>query len=59
MAYELLVEDKAKEKMLYENSEFWKYHPDITIEILDLALSNQTQPDQHKVLKKFVEMVCL
>lgn len=56
MAYELLNEDPAACK-LYENAEFWKYQPEVNFEMFNIELTNRTQPEEHKLLKKFVEMV--
>ena len=58
MAYELIGEDKEKERFIYEDLDFWKYQPEVNMEILDLELRNRTQQEQHMILKKFLELVC-
>lgn len=58
MAYELIGEDKEKEKFIYEDLDFWRYQPEVNMEILDLELRNRTQQEQHMILKKFLELVC-
>jgi ABC-type cobalamin transport system ATPase subunit len=58
MAYELIGEDKEKERFIYEDLDFWRYQPEVNMEILDLELRNRTQQEQHMILKKFLELVC-
>jgi hypothetical protein len=57
MAYEIAKEDPGKKKYIYENLEFWKYQPEINFEMLKIDLNNGTQPEDYKILKKFINMV--
>lgn len=56
MAYELLPED-ANNSSLLEGEDFWRYQPDVNIDMLNIELTNRTQPEEYALLKKFVEMV--
>ena len=58
MAYEFNDDNKISEN-LYENANFWKYKPEINIDIMSIQLKNQTNPEQFVKLKKFIEMVIL
>lgn len=39
---------------MYKNSKFWKYLPTVNFEIMAIELQNSSQPDEHKILKKFI-----
>ena len=56
MAYELNSEDPAKEKHIYENSDFWKYQPIVSLDLLRRELSTSTEKEEFSLLKKFIEM---
>lgn len=59
MAYELInnQNDQKNNPFIYENDQFWKYQPDVNFEMFKIELNNKTKTDEHRVLKKFVEMV--
>lgn len=57
MAYEMINEDPNAKRYLYENTEFWRYQPEVNFEMLVIELNNRTPPEEHRILKKFVEMV--
>lgn len=55
MAYERF-EDETKEAFAYEDPKFWKYMPNVSFNMLKIELFKSTQPEQHQILKKFIEM---
>ncbi len=56
MAYELLTVSKDKQLIVYENHDFWKYKPVVSLELLKMELQTTTEKDQFTVLKTFIEM---
>jgi hypothetical protein len=56
MAYEISKEDENKREFTYENSLFWKYQPEVDFDMLKVQLQMGTQADDHRVLKRFLDM---
>ena len=59
MAYELVPESEEKKSFVYENSRFWQYMPNVNFNMMQNELINKSLPEEHVILKKFIEMVMI